>query len=79
MVWLLKKQEAGNDNPYINGLVVCIADKGNADYQTAVKAYQSQIVAQYILEKNKGARGLAFEYDKDYTVNKNFVKDIEGY
>lgn len=59
--------------------MVCIADKGNADYQTAVKAYQSQIVAQYILEKNKGARGLAFEYDKDYTVNKNFVKDIEGY
>ena len=75
----MKKQEAGNDNPYINGLVVRIADKGNADYQTAVKAYQSQIVAQYILEKNKGARGLAFEYDKDYTVNKNFVKDIEGY
>lgn len=76
---ITEKQEVGNDNPYINVLVVRTADKDNADYQTAVKAYQSQAVAQYILEKNKGASVSVFEYDKDYTVGKNFVKDIEGY
>ena len=76
---ITEKQEVGSDNPYINVIVARTADKDKADYQTVVKAYQSQEVAQYILEKNKGASVPAFEYDKDYTVDKNFVKDIEGY
>lgn len=36
-------------------------------------------MAEYILEKNKGASVPAFDYDKDYKVDKNFVSDIEGY
>ena len=50
----------GSDNPYINVIVARTADKDKADYQTVVKAYQSQEVAQYILEKNKGASVTAF-------------------
>ena len=72
-------QEVGSDNPFINVIVARTADKDNEDYQKVVKAYQSQLVAEYILEKNKGASVPAFEYDKDYTVDKNFVSDIEGY
>ena len=69
-------QEVGSDNPFINVIVARTADKDNEDYQKVVKAYQSQLVAEYILEKNKGASVPAFDYDKDYTVDKNFVSDI---
>lgn len=72
-------QEVGSDNPFINVIVARTADKDNPDYQTVVKAYQSQLVAEYILEKNSGASVPAFNYDKDYTVDANFVQDIEGY
>lgn len=72
-------QEVGSDNPFINVIVARTADKDNEDYQKVVKAYQSQLVAEYILEKNSGATVPAFEYDEDYTVDKNFVSDIEGY
>ena len=72
-------QEVGSDNPFINVIVARTADKDNEDYQKVVKTYQSQLVAEYILEKNSGATVPAFEYDEDYTVDKNFVGDIEGY
>ena len=72
-------QEVGSDNPFINVIVARTADKDNEDYQKVVKAYQSQLVAEYILEKNSGTTVPAFEYDEDYTVDKNFVSDIEGY
>lgn len=72
-------QEVGSDNPYINVIVARTADKDNADYKTIVKAYQTQIVAEYILEKNKEASIPAFDYDKNYTVDADFVQKIEGY
>ena len=64
--------------PKKDGLITEVQEVGS-DNQKVVKAYQSQLVAEYILEKNKGASVPAFEYDKDYTVDKNFVSDIEGY
>ena len=72
-------QEVGSDNPYINVIVARTSEKDNETYQTIVKAYQSQLVAEYILEKNSGASVPAFDYDKNYTVDENFVSDIEGY
>ena len=72
-------QEKGSDNPFINVIVARTADKDNPDYQTIVKAYQSQLVAEYILEKNKGSSVPAFDYDENYTVDADFVDSIEGY
>lgn len=72
-------QDPGSDNPFINVIVVRTSEKDDADYQTIVKAYQTQLVAQYILEKNKGASVPSFDYDPDYTVDENFVSDLEGY
>lgn len=72
-------QEKGSDNPFINVIVARTADKDNPDYQTVVKAYQSQLVAEYILEKNKGASVPAFDYDENYTVDPDFVDSVEGY
>lgn len=76
---LTETQEVGSDNPFINVIVARTEDKDNPDYQTIVKAYQSQLVAEYILEKNSGSVLPAFDYDENYTVDDNFVKDLEGY
>ena len=43
-------QEVGSDNPFINVIVARTEDKDTPDYQTIVKAYQSQLVAEYLLE-----------------------------
>ncbi|MGM9941189.1 MAG: MetQ/NlpA family ABC transporter substrate-binding protein [Bulleidia sp.] len=72
-------QDPGSDNPFINVIVARTSEKDNSDYQTIVKAYQTQTVAQYIIEKNKGASIPAFDYDPDYTVDENYVSDLEGY
>lgn len=72
-------QEPGSGNPFINIIVARTEDKDNPDYKKVVEAYQSQLVAQYILEKNNGASIPAFEYDPNYTVDENFVSELEGY
>ncbi len=72
-------QEVGSDNPFINVIVARTSEKDNADYKKIVEAYQSQLVAEYTIEKSSGASVPAFEYDEDYTVDDNFVSDIEGY
>lgn len=46
-----------------------------------VEAYQSQLVAEYILTKNSGASVPAFEYDESFTIDDPdaFIQEIEGY
>ena len=72
-------QEVGSDNPFINIIAARKADKDNEDYKKIVKAYQTQTVAEYILEKNKESSIPAFDYDKNYTVDADFVQKTEGY
>ena len=72
-------QKEGSDNPFINVIAARTEDKDNPDYQTIVKAYQSQLVAEYTLEKNKESSIPAFDYDKNYKVDADFVDKIEGY
>lgn len=72
-------QEKGSDNPFINVIVARTADKDNPDYQTIVKAYQSQLVAEYTLTKYQGASIPQFDYDPNFTVPDDFVDQIEGY
>jgi ABC-type metal ion transport system substrate-binding protein len=76
---ITEQQSEGDDNPYVNVIVARSDEADNEDYQKIVKAYQSQTVAQYILEKNSGSSVPSFAYDKDYTVDENFVSDLEGY
>ncbi len=72
-------QEKGSDNPFINVIVARTEDKDNEDYQKIVNAYQSQTVAEFILEKNKESSIPAFDYDENYTVEADFVDKLEGY
>ena len=63
----------------MNIIVARTADKDNETYQTIVKAFQSQEVAEYILERYSESFIPAFEYDADYTVEEDFVKNIDEY
>lgn len=74
-------QEPGSDNPFINVIVARTQDKDNETYKKVVDAYQSQLVAEYLVTKNEGASVPAFDYDKNFTLdNKDaFIQEIEGY
>ena len=77
---LITEQQGGAaENPYVNIIVARTADKDNETYQTIVKAFQSQEVAEYILERYSESFIPAFEYDADYTVEEDFVKSIDEY
>ncbi len=52
------------DSPYVNVVVVRAEDKDNPLYHKFVKAYQSQEVADMILERDKGSTIPAFEYKR---------------
>ncbi len=52
------------DSPYVNVIVARPEDKDNPLYQKFVKAYQSQEVADFILERFEGSTLPAFEYKK---------------
>ena len=76
---IIEVQDPSSGNPFINVIVARTEDKDNELYAKIVKAYQSQLNAQYILEKNKGASRPAFDYDPNYTVSDDFVSELEGY
>lgn len=75
----IEQQDPGSGNPFINVIVARSEDKDNETFAKIVKAYQSQLNAEYILEKNEGASIPAFDYDPNYTVPDNFIDEIEGY
>lgn len=74
-------QEIGSDNPFINIIAARKEDEDNPLYQKIVDAYQSQLVAEYLLTKNEGSSIPAFEYDESFTIAdpKAFLQEIEGY
>jgi len=72
-------QEVGSDNPFINAIVARTEDKDNELYAKVVKAYQSQLVAEYTLERNKGTSVPCFDYDPNYTVPDDFIEQINAY
>ena len=76
---IIEKQSENGDNPYVNIIAARSADKDNPVYQTIVKAYQTQLVAQFLLENYKEAFFPAFAYDEKYSVDANFAQDILNY
>lgn len=76
---IIEKQSESGDNPYVNIIAARSADKDNPTYKTIVAAYQTQLVAQFLLENYKEAFFPAFAYDSKYSVDENFAKDILNY
>ena len=59
---IIEKQSESGDNPYVNIIVARTKDKDNETYKKIVKAYQSQIVAEYILSRFEEAFFPSFDY-----------------
>ncbi|MCR5288497.1 MAG: MetQ/NlpA family ABC transporter substrate-binding protein [Treponema sp.] len=59
---IIEKQSGAGDNPYVNIIVARTQDKDNEVYTKIVKAFQTQIVAEYLLGKYKEAFFPAFDY-----------------
>lgn len=76
---IIEKQDEGGENPYVNIIVARTEDADNEIYKTVVDAYQTQTVAQYILEKYEEAYFPSFDYDADYTIDDSFVEEIDAY
>ena len=76
---IIEKQSESGDNPYVNIIAARSADKDNPVYKTIVAAYQTQTVAQFLLENYKEAFFPAFNYDSKFSADANFVQDILNY
>ena len=76
---IIEKQGEGGDNPFVNIIVARTADKDNPVYKTIVDAYNTQLVAQFLLLRYKEAFFPAFDYNPDFTVPENFVAELNDY
>ena len=76
---IIEKQDEGSENPYVNVIVARTADKDNEIYQKIVAAYQTQLVAEFLLVNYKEAFFPAFPYEAEYTVEEGFAEAINEY
>ena len=76
---IIEKQDESGENPYINVIAVRTADKDNETYKTIAAAYQTQLVAQFLLDNYKEAFFPAFPYEENFTLEDNFSADILAY
>ncbi len=75
---IIESQSEGVDNPFVNIIVSRTADKDNEVYQKIVEAYNTDLVAKYILEAYKEAFFPAFDYDASYQLP-DTVDNITAY
>lgn len=76
---LIEKQDESGENPYVNIIAARTAEQDNETYRTIVEAYQTQLVAEFILEAYKEAFFPAFAYAPEYEVDSSFVEEIRNY
>ena len=68
---IVEKQDESGSNPYVNIIVARTADKDNETYKKIVAAFQTQIVAEYILGKFNETFFPSFDYK---TVDANQIQ-----
>ena len=76
---IIEKQSESGDNPYVNIIVARTADKDNETYQTIVKAYQTQLVAEFLLVNYEEAVFPAFPYDSAVALTVEDAQAIREY
>ena len=76
---IIEKQSESGDNPYVNIIVARTADKDNETYQTIVKAYQTQLVAEFLLVNYEEAFFPAFPYDSAVALTAEDAQAIREY
>ena len=73
---IIEKQSESGDNPYVNIIVARTADAENPIYKTVVDAYQTQLVAEFLLVNYSEAFFPAFDYDENITMTKEEAQAI---
>ena len=76
---IIEKQSESGDNPYVNIIVARTADAENPVYKTIVEAYQTQLVAEFLLVNYAEAFFPAFDYDANITLTQEEAQAIVEY
>ena len=76
---IIEKQSEEGDNPYVNIIAARTQDVDNALYLKVVEAYQTQLVAEFLLVNYKEAFYPAFEYDNEISLTEEEAKEIVEY
>ncbi len=78
---LIEKQSEEGDNPYVNVIAARTADADNALYQTIVSAYQTQLVAEFLLMNYSETFYPTFAYDAEaeFSVTPEIAQEIREY
>ncbi len=76
---IIEKQSESGDKPYVNIIVARTADKENETFRTVVKAYQTQLVAEFLLVNYEEAFFPAFPYDSAITLTAEDAQAIREY
>ncbi len=74
-----EKQSEGSDNPYINVIAARAGEENNEVYKKIVEAYQTQLVAEFLIVIRKEAQIPAFDYDENITLTEEEAFDIITY
>jgi len=76
---IIEKQSEAGDNPYVNIIVARTADADNELYKTVVAAYQTQLVAEFLLVNYSEAFFPAFAYDSNIALTAEEAQAIVEY
>ena len=76
---IIEKQAEGGGNPYVNIIAARKADAENETYRKIVEAYQTQLVAEFLLVNYEEAFFPAFAYDANITLTKEAADEIVAY
>ena len=76
---IIESQSEDGSNPYVNVIVARSADAENETYKTVVAAYQTQLVAEYLLGKYTEAYFPAFPYDATAEISDALIAEIDEY
>ena len=76
---IIEKQSEAGDNPYVNIIVARSADAEYPLYKTIAQAYQTQLVAEFLLVNYSEAFFPAFDYDENITLTKEEAQAIVEY
>ncbi len=76
---IIEKQSESGDNPYVNIIVARAADKDNETYLKVVEAYQTQLVAEFLLVNYEEAFFPAFAYEEAIALTAEEAQAIREY
>ncbi len=76
---IIEQQSEDGDNPYVNIIAARAADADNETYRTVVTAYQTQLVAEFLLVNYKEAFFPAFAYDSNIALTQEEADELAQY